>query len=920
MPEQKPFVYSRVYSPVHSPAAALLFFAFLLISPLCKSSAAPLSEATIQQRPLFQLRPLSSPNSRQQKAAKRAPVSPRSDAERSRRPAVTRTSSPSAVVLLLATDGKANLPIVVGEKASASTKAVAAELALSLKRISGATFEVRTGNGSRGIVIGSLRDFPVPVLSTALQIRKSFDGKESYAIRTQPHRLLLLGATDAGASHAVFRFLEILGYRWFFPAKEWEVVPPVRRRLTFNTDETDRPTILARRIWYGYGFFSGGGPTPQEPRAQLEYSAWSRHNRMGSSFGINAGHAWQEIIANNKAEFEAHPEYLALVSGKRQGEQLCVSNPAVRKMARDYALGYFRRNPASDMVSMEPSDGGGQCECESCKQLGSISDRVFGLANEVAKAIAGRYPGKMVGLYAYNEHCEPPRFKLEPNVYVQLTAGFITGRYSFEELLKLWPQRSRNMGFYDYFSVWLWDFDRLPGGRAANLTYLRNQIQRYAARGATSIDAESGNNWGPHGRGYYIANRLMWDPNTDVEALLTDFYEKAFGPGAPAMRRYYERLAPDNKPLLSRHLLGLAFRDVAEATRAAQHRPDVLARLDHLKQYLRYTQLNWKLEREPDRQRRKDLTLQVLTHSYRTRFSYMNHWEAMRQDMTVKAAKEFNEPTWSHADPTPKPWSTRESTYTHEETDRAFQEGLTYFQPQPVTEKRFSSDLVPVQLEGSSTPDKAAVSLQHYQGGVRYALFSARGEPLELEIVPGTIAWYRDRADAKYTLRTAVGEKKVGEGRLKLDGERHRLLFKGPKPGLYYFDFDDSAAGWTIRAAPGQPVSLPLLRDRGFLHQGWMQRMYFYVPKGVRSIAYYWAGGPHKVLGPSGTVVQEVKTSGEFVVISVPSGMDGRAWSFSEIALGHLWFFNIPNQVAASPNALLLPREVAKADGLLRHP
>lgn len=88
------------------------------------------------------------------------------------------------------------------------------------------------------------------------------------------------------------------------------------------------------------------------------------------------------------------------------------------------------------------------------------------LANEVARAVAQQRPGKFVGLYAYNEHNEPPSFDLEPNVYVQLTAGFIRGRYSFDELVELWPQRCKSLGFYEYFSVWLWDFDRLPGGRA----------------------------------------------------------------------------------------------------------------------------------------------------------------------------------------------------------------------------------------------------------------------------------------------------------------------------------------------------------------------------------------------------------------------------------------------------------------------
>ena len=86
-------------------------------------------------------------------------------------------------------------------------------------------------------------------------------------------------------------------------------------------------------------------------------------------------------------------------------------------------------------------------------------------------------------MLAYNEHSEPPSFPLEPNVYVQLTAGFIRGRYTLDELVDLWPKKCRNLGFYEYFSVWLWDFDRLPGGNAANITRLREALHRYAAAG-----------------------------------------------------------------------------------------------------------------------------------------------------------------------------------------------------------------------------------------------------------------------------------------------------------------------------------------------------------------------------------------------------------------------------------------------------
>lgn len=344
---------------------------------------------------------------------------------------LTRAEAPTQ--LTLATDGRAEHPVVISPKAGETVRQVAAELAEYLTRMTGATFEVTEGDGSRGIVLGTLADFPVADLAEPLKIRNTYDGREAYAIRTGRDRLLLIGATELGASHAAFRLLEHLGCRWFFPAEEWEIVPS-KPTLTVALSESDRPALLARRIWWGYGFFD-------RDRCLKDYQAWARHNRMAASMTISCGHAWQTIIAQNRQVFDAHPEYLALVDGKRQGPQLCASNPEVRQLVRAYALEEFRKHPDRDMVSLETSDGSNHCQCEGCVRLGSISDRVFGLANEVARAVAAEYPGKMIGLYAYNDHCEPPSFQLEPNVYVQSTAGFIRGRYTFDELTELWPQR-----------------------------------------------------------------------------------------------------------------------------------------------------------------------------------------------------------------------------------------------------------------------------------------------------------------------------------------------------------------------------------------------------------------------------------------------------------------------------------------------
>ena len=495
----------------------------------------------------------------------------------------------------------------------------------------------------------------------------------------------------------------------------------------------------------------------------------------------------------------------------------------------------------------------------------------------------------MAGMLAYNQHSEPPSFALEPNVYVQLTAGFIRGRYAHDQLLDLWSRKTRNLGFNEYFSVWLWDFDRLPGGNGANIARTQSMIQRYAAAGATSIDAESGNNWGVHGRGYYLANKLLWNPDADLPALLADFYDKAFGPAAVPMRRYYERLAPEAEPLLSRGLVGEAFRDMDEAARLAKDRPDVQARLDQLEHYLRYVHLRWLLDHEPEKSKQKTLTIAALCLAYRTRYEYMTHWAAMRNSWASEAAKRFDEPTWGPNDPSSKPWMV-DTPVSRAETEQWFHDGLAYFQPQPVKEISFSRDLVPVAL----TQGRPVVSQQTYQRPADYALASCTGEPLEVELTPGIIAWYRDRPDAHYTLRDGAN-RVVTEGSLKLDGEPHRVTMKVPRAGTCFFTCNDSSAGWRIKVEAGRPVTLLSNRGQRYLHVGYLQEMFFYVPQGTRQVQYFWSGGPHQVLGPDRKVLQEVKVSDEVVTIAVPEGKDGQCWSFSPHGHGHLWFFNVPN-------------------------
>ncbi len=810
-------------------------------------------------------------------------------------------------VTVLFANGQAKLSIIIAADAGETTHAAAAELRAYLQQMSGVAFDVRTDAGGPGIFVGTQQQFSLPQFKSALTIGNGHEGAEAFVIYPDGESLYLVGASEKGVSHAVFRFLQRLGCRWYFPAREWEVIPP-REEILADFVIADRPAIAARRIWWGYAFFDRA-----EGRCQKDYEAWARHNLMGESFRTYTGHAWQAIIAENQAIFDKHPEYLALVDGQRRGPQFCVSQPAVRKLAAEWALKRLKMKPELDMVSMETADGSFHCQCAECEKLGSISERAFGLANEVARVVAEKYPGRMVGMLAYNDHCEPPSFPLEPNVYVQSTAGFVRGRYTFDELMELWPKKTRNIGFYEYFSVWLWDFDQLPGGRANDIEEITRRIRRYVQLGATSLSCESGNNWGVHGRGYYIANKLMWNPDQDVDALLDDFYRTAFGPAATAMRRFYERFDVGSRPLMSEHLLARGFRDLQLASELAANRPDVRARLDHLKQYMHYVRLRWELDHLPksEEKQRKALTLQGLTWCYRSRYSYMNHWAAMWLSWTRQAADEFAEPTWSFKHDGDHPWSSKEPL-TKTETERVFQTDLQRFQPQDITETEFSQQLVWDDLKNLYPKQVRPQALLHrFQRPMRYAVISKDGEPIRFAITSGVIQHYRDRADGRWTVSESDGNP-LATGKITQDGEIHPIEVKVTRAGLHWIDYNDQGAGWGIQTAEDVPISLALQRGQRILHLGqFRQPIFFFVPRGTKRLQFFWEGGNlnPQVHGPDGTLLAEVKTSGKYVSVDVPGGADGKAWFFTRFAPKRIWFANAPNFLAASPETLVLPQE-----------
>lgn len=527
-------------------------------------------------------------------------------------------------VATISVKGRANMAIAVPALASPRVKAAARTLAEQLKRITGADFELATGDGASGLALGRVGDFPSLGLDASLDGR-GLARREQYLLRSHEGGIVILGATDLAVEDAVWDLLHRIGYRQFFPTPAWEIVPKLPD-LAIRVDALESPSFYARSIWYGFGTSDFNADA---------YERWQTRNRAPGGFKLKTGHAYRKIIDRHKAEFDAHPEYLGLLGGKRRSTKFCVSNPGLRELVARDAADYFQKDPEADAYSAEPSDGGDWCECSACAALGSPSDRALTLANAAA-AVAARWPDKYVAFYAYHLHSPPPTISVGPNVIVSVATAFTRKKTAPEELMTGWRrQGASSLGVREYYSVNTWDRSLPARPKGADLRYLRESLPRYHGLGARFVSAESSDNWGPTGLAYYIATRLMWDVREagNVQGLVDDFLDKAFGPARAPMAEFYGILSSGGKPAVDAALVERLYGLLRRAA-ALSDDPAVRARLDDLALYVRYVELYGDYQKALfGRQEAFEL---VLKHAYRMREREMVHVKPLFTDVAKR--------------------------------------------------------------------------------------------------------------------------------------------------------------------------------------------------------------------------------------------------------------------------------------------
>lgn len=801
----------------------------------------------------------------------------------------------SGAEFAIASGKKAACNIQVSAQASERTRAAAADLAAMLKAISGAAFEIKEGDGTKGIVLGTPAEFPGITQDSRLT-DKAITARENYLLRSEPERLILLGNTERGIEHAVADVLQRLGVRQYFPGSHWQIVPKLLD-VDIEVSSIQSPSYHARTIWYGYG------PLPERKDS---YDLWCKRNRATKGIDLLTGHAYGKFISSHATEFKAHPEYYALIKGERDitnsEAKFCISNPGLRKLIADACVAAFDADPALDSVSVEPSDGGGWCECEACARIGSVSDQALRLSNEAAKAVAAKHPGKLVGQYAYNEHSPVPRIQAEPNVVVSIAAGFIKGGATMDELIDGWSEHATTLGIREYLSVFPWDHD-LPGAaRGAQLDYLQETIPHFHEKDARFYSAESSDNWGANGLGYYIASRLLWDVNEagNMEALFDDFLDQCFGAAKLPMTRFYN-LINRSRPPASDDLLGRMYRELKEAANN-EIDLDIRERLDDLVLYTRACELRMDYDAAKGEERQAAFEA-MLRHAWRIRTTGMVHTQAIwrdapRRDKSVKLPADLA--SWKS-----------DQTFSRDEIDAMVERGIASRAIAGFEPATFSSELVPVAPLKLNSGKRGSFGVQQRGKGSYWTWVAKAPAEIHLRLTAGLV--YQNQGPATVELYPTAETQglSVSDGKAEPDKQPHDIVLKTTFTGLHRIELEDHRAGSKLELVDSLPMTFNAAFDQT-ASLGGRHDLYFYVPKGTALVGGF-AEGEGRLVNGSGEKVHTFESKPGYFSVPVSDGQDGRLWKF-EFTSGRRVLLTVPPQMAPSADELLLPKEVVEKD------
>ena len=501
--------------------------------------------------------------------------------------------------LRLAAEGHSEYTIVIGKDADQVERFAARELQRYLESITGARLEIADLEDkalsadwrAEAIIAIGRNQLSERFIEEAGLAKES----DSILIRSFHQALLLAGSNPRSTLFAVYDLLERLGCSWIRPGPDGERVPRLRE-LNLPVQNVIHTAGLARRNV----FVTDELPSPQDidwmAKRKLNHFELYLTYRFDIWETLKDG-LIQEItergmsieVTDHSHSFwvppvrfaEDHPEYFALVDGKRltdrrnrpYGEDpphLCVSNPEVARIAADGMIAYLQANPEVETLGLWANDNVDYCQCAACVAMDGprhmYARREILFNNRVSELVAKEFPNRRIATLVTSawktnrEEEVPADIRPADNLFLWFAPITACYRHSLAD-----ATCSANKPVREYLEEWLRIFpphrvgilefyDADWGARFAHPGYepmtqrLSEDIKYYARAGIAGVYAWPGMGHsilgfrGQHELTMNAFAQLAWDADRDIWEIASRYCKAKYGAAWEAMVEVYREI------------------------------------------------------------------------------------------------------------------------------------------------------------------------------------------------------------------------------------------------------------------------------------------------------------------------------------------------------------------------------------------
>jgi formylglycine-generating enzyme required for sulfatase activity len=399
---------------------------------------------------------------------------------------------------------------------------------------------------------------------------------EGFVVKTAPNRVYLVGSTreargNNGTVWAVADFLErFVGVRWYWPAQYGGRSVPRRASLAIPpVHYRDQPVFPFRSMYQDWYWLQARSfdeqllPMPPGVLPDGAQTIW-----MGDHFRLmRHGNSWPyEAVQHGARVYEfiggvpkANEALFAVrEDGSRNFELLCYSAPEtlgfyLDGLERAWGKGGAGPRPGgitrNSVTVWSPMDIGTRslgaaCHCPACRKTLAKGgeELVIGLfVKRLCEEVKRRWPDKTVIYVPWAIPKCPEGVEFPDNLVVGSlnldTMGLIhqpSVRGLEESRLRAWSAKSGRPAhtWIDFASPSDWTYGPVQFPHVVQDSYLKNR----SSLAGTSVLSYGGACFITAAPTYYVWNRVLWNPELDVDATLDEMCRRLFGPAAASAR------------------------------------------------------------------------------------------------------------------------------------------------------------------------------------------------------------------------------------------------------------------------------------------------------------------------------------------------------------------------------------------------